>query len=760
MAHLPEPALYLDVKQGAPTECNHPPDLGPFLPRIRNSKPDGMKIHYLRTEEATLTIWKKIEIRKEDLHDRNWFDSKVPVQDQEDHETCWSVSGAENISDALYYNDDSINKVYVPYSSQYLVDFVDTEEATKKYEKTKGKHYCYPYPAYEGLEYAMNHGIPRRDDWTDTGCGNEFPPSCNLGEVRLKHVLNDVKSLPNVKQANEYLKIQPLLGCLAIFQPDFRQIRKRTYRGPTSKNSKFVGWHSVSLRAIKVVNGETIGIGKNTHGIQHGNSGHFEVSLDIVVYELETKGKRSFGRRPGKLFNSFTYGEVRPAYQKKVVECYLDGHKIDHPETRSKDTALFILEAIFNHTSGHDGQTEVIGVPIERALLKWALKLQLNMNVTYSKSGSTTIESSPCNSMEECIGIAVDCHKSYEGGIRVHWKGNPSVILGNCTKYDCYGEHVVMSESKRTQLRDSIKDMAARNLICIALAYQKFECTNLPRRAKRHRWRLPCKDLILLAIFGIEDPCRLGKDDDHHHEKQGLEKISDEERIMDKEIENEAPAQDDASLSSAIIAADLLSSARLMRKLDNVYTKYSAQYLVENACPKKEAGQGETDHHCSKLTVKDGLKFALKEGIPKEEDWLHLGCMFNRPSFSHNAARVCMKGEVIETASVNEALEFSTHQPVGAKLHVFSPDIDLLGDGIYIGSSCEKSCYVGLRNVIIYGVTQMDGQTVASVKMCYGNKVAFIKVSLEAVSLQLLKDGLSKTGSLLVDFCLPRLSVE
>lgn len=80
--------------------------------------------------------------------------------------------------------------------------------------------------------------------------------------------------------------------------------------------------------------------------------------------------------------------------------------------------------------------------------------------------------------MEECIGIAIVCtflsisnvssffyfifltplllkllfhsqqHKSYEGGIRVHWKGNPSIILGKCTKYDCNGEDLVMSETK------------------------------------------------------------------------------------------------------------------------------------------------------------------------------------------------------------------------------------------------------------------------------------------------------------------------
>lgn len=127
--------------------------------------------------------------------------------------------------------------------------------------------------------------------------------------------------------------------------------------------------------------------------------------------------------------------------------------------------------------------------------------------------------------------------------------------------------------------------------------------------------------------------------------------------------------------AAAMVAVNLLSSARVILKLDNAYTEYSAQYLVDNACPKKEAGQGEMDHDCSKLTAKDCLEFVLKEGIPKGEEWPHLGCMFKPPS-SYNPARLSMKGEVIEPKNLDEALKFFRQQPIGAGLHVFSPELD------------------------------------------------------------------------------------
>jgi len=130
----------------------------------------------------------------------------------------------------------------------------------------------------------------------------------------------------------------------------------------------------------------------------------------------------------------------------------------------------------------------------------------------------------------------------------------------------------------------------------------------------------------------------------------------------------------DESASAAIVAVELISSARLALKLDSVRTEYSAQYLVDKAGSRNLRRR-------RKLTVKDCLNFALKKGgIPRAEDWPPLGSESKTPS-SYEPALVSMKGEVIEPKDMDEVPELLVHQSaVGAKLHVFTPHIELQQD--------------------------------------------------------------------------------
>lgn len=59
----------------------------------------------------------------------------------------------------------------------------------------------------------------------------------------------------------------------------------------------------------------------------------------------------------------------------------------------------------------------------------------------------------------------------------------------------------------------------------------------------------------------------------------------------------------DASQHAAMVAVNLISSARVILKLDAVYTEYSAQYLVDNAG--KEDDQGEMDEPSSQFTIEN-----------------------------------------------------------------------------------------------------------------------------------------------------------
>lgn len=170
----------------------------------------------------------------------------------------------------------------------------------------------------------------------------------------------------------------------------------------------------------------------------------------------------------------------------------------------------------------------------------------------------------------------------------------------------------------------------------------------------------------------------------------------------------------DSAERAATVAANLISSARVILKLDREFTEYSAQYLVDNALVEKEPVKGPPQRSTlkiedyieylvnmaspkteaeleemekqrqrrSKITVKDCLECAFKEGIPRYEHWAHLGCVSKVPPFAALVPRVPVKGEVVEAKTLEDAFELLQHGPVGAKLHVFSPEIDLVGEDV------------------------------------------------------------------------------
>ncbi|EOA26409.1 hypothetical protein CARUB_v10023817mg [Capsella rubella] len=248
----------------------------------------------------------------------------------------------------------------------------------------------------------------------------------------------------------------------------------------------------------------------------------------------------------------------------------------------------------------------------------------------------------------------------------------------------------------------------------------------------------------------------------------------------------------DASQSAALIAVSLISSARVLFKLDPEYTEYSAQYLVDNAgkeevegemdqqgCQftvenilqylvenvwsKKEDRQGEVDRPRRELTVKECLAFAFKKGLPRSGHWAHLGCSFKAPPFACQIPRVPMKGEVIEATYLDEAWKLFKQQPTGARLHVFTPEFDLVGEGIYKGPSGNGTSYVGLRDVIVVKLEIIEGEPVVTVQMCYKKKTLFVKVSVRSMSLPLNGDDESQVTeptTLLVDFCIPRFFIN
>lgn len=73
---------------------------------------------------------------------------------------CWSVMGAEHISEARYIH--RIDEEITLYSGQYMSDLADLLHASHRYYLTDGEHRCYGYPTAKGLEFAMIYGRPKK----------------------------------------------------------------------------------------------------------------------------------------------------------------------------------------------------------------------------------------------------------------------------------------------------------------------------------------------------------------------------------------------------------------------------------------------------------------------------------------------------------------------------------------------------------------------------------------------------------------------
>ncbi|KAI4355895.1 hypothetical protein L6164_004623 [Bauhinia variegata] len=201
-----------------------------------------------------------------------------------------------------------------------------------------------------------------------------------------------------------------------------------------------------------------------------------------------------------------------------VVEAYVGRKKINPPDDSSQlhqEVLSLINEGIAQNTTGNvfvpkdGGEAEVSGSPTEKAILFWGVKLGMNFEFTRSKS--KILHVFPFNSEKKRGGVAL---KLADSGVRIHWKGAAEIVLGACTHYvDSNGSLQSIEEDKEF-FKTAIDDMAASSLRCVAIAYRSCELDKVPSNEDDLvQWSLPEKELVLLAIVGIKDPCRPGVKD-------------------------------------------------------------------------------------------------------------------------------------------------------------------------------------------------------------------------------------------------------
>ncbi|KAI5348498.1 hypothetical protein L3X38_001385 [Prunus dulcis] len=202
--------------------------------------------------------------------------------------------------------------------------------------------------------------------------------------------------------------------------------------------------------------------------------------------------------------------------QMTVVEAFTGGKKIEISDNKSDLSPMLsalLIEGIALNTTGSvyvpetGGDIEVSGSPTEKAILQWGIKLGMNFEAI--KSESLVLHVFPFNSEKKRGGAAVKLPNSE---VHIHWKGAAEIVLASCTKYlDANDQLAAMDDDKSMMFRESIEDMAARSLRCVAIAYRPYELESVPTDEQQLAlWALPDDDLVLLAIVGIKDPCRPG----------------------------------------------------------------------------------------------------------------------------------------------------------------------------------------------------------------------------------------------------------
>lgn len=59
-----------------------------------------------------------------------------------------------------------------------------------------------------------------------------------------------------------------------------------------------------------------------------------------------------------------------------------------------------------------------------------------------------------------------------------------------------------------SHFKQSINDMAASSLRCVAIAYRQYDVEKVPNEEEVEQWQIPEGDLVLLAIVGIKVLCK------------------------------------------------------------------------------------------------------------------------------------------------------------------------------------------------------------------------------------------------------------
>uniref|UniRef100_M4D470 Peptidase C1A papain C-terminal domain-containing protein n=1 Tax=Brassica campestris TaxID=3711 RepID=M4D470_BRACM len=243
------------------------------------------------------------------LKGKEWQEIMGELRHQRDHDVCWAIVVSELIR-AMRIIDGRQTDKTIRYSPQDLIDFSDKD---KRRTEQKSGHYCYTLNLIKGMEYVVENGIQREEDRPFKGCPE------NVAERKPSEFayIEKFVRLRSLEDALLQLAHHPIGAALAMFQPEYREIGKKIYRGPANRFSRFVGLHAISLMAVyEDENGEKYILGRASHGDDFGDHGYIRISLEAMLLYIPTPGEAiddkfsKYFSKPAPLLSRFSYPKL------------------------------------------------------------------------------------------------------------------------------------------------------------------------------------------------------------------------------------------------------------------------------------------------------------------------------------------------------------------------------------------------------------------------------------------------------------------
>ncbi|XP_023635506.1 uncharacterized protein LOC111829730 [Capsella rubella] len=170
-------------------------------------------------------------------------------------------------------------------------------------------------------------------------------------------------------------------------------------------------------------------------------------------------------------------------------------------------------------------------------------------------------------------------------------------------------------------------------------------------------------------------------------------------------------------VDEAIIEAVLSQTpySRIDRKMCAPNNEIFLQWDVQETKPEEDAVTETWDWKLAAGIVRNQLDH---DNCPDDAEY---SCVSQRRDRCPSQLdKIPKELEVIESNDLKDLYRMLRTQPVTANVHFFSPELDDIGSGIYVGCSCNGSEYMGLRSIIVVAITRERNKLVAVVKSSHG----------------------------------------